>query len=162
MPRDHDFSLILAHSPGLSIRSSSLNSSPRHLSSIQTRQSARGNDSILVFTALDFFFASTEDDFDMARVTLVGIDTTVRTVCSAAGFLSVSKSHKINGIKRKRLISWRTGACCTTMFLMNRFSSSKDFASALASAFLRRRVMNLTDFSGQRPMEEKKIQMKIR
>lgn len=45
-----------------------------------------------------------------------------------------------------------TGACWTTIFLMIRSSSSKLFASALDSAFFKRRVMNLTDFSGQRPV----------
>jgi hypothetical protein len=45
-----------------------------------------------------------------------------------------------------------TGACWTTMFRMYRSSNSRFFASAFDSAFFRRRVMNLTDFSGQRPM----------
>jgi hypothetical protein len=38
------------------------------------------------------------------------------------------------------------------MFLIIRLSSSKLFASAFDSAFFKRRVMNLTDFSGQRPV----------
>lgn len=38
------------------------------------------------------------------------------------------------------------------MLLMYRSSSSMFLASAFDSAFFRRRVMNLTDFSGQRPI----------
>lgn len=39
------------------------------------------------------------------------------------------------------------------MLLMYSSSSSKFFASAFDSAFFRRRLMNLTDFSGQRPAD---------
>lgn len=40
---------------------------------------------------LDGLVNGREDDLDVARVTLVRVDATVRTVCAAAGFLNVAK-----------------------------------------------------------------------
>jgi hypothetical protein len=87
----------------------------------------------------------------VARVALVGIDTTMRTVCAAASFLQCkTPSHEISRTTNTNIE--RTGACCTTMLLMIKSSTSMPFASAFDSAFFNKRVMNLTDFSGQRPI----------
>ena len=64
---------------------SSLNPPSCDLSSVQTDE--RWCDSILVFASLDFYVSCCEDNLDVARVSLVGVDTTMRTVCATAGFL---------------------------------------------------------------------------
>ena len=85
----------------------------------------------------------------MARVTLVGVDATMSTVRTAASFLLLRQVNMRVGELESN--GKPTGACCTTMFLIIKSSTSKFFASAFDSAFFKRRVMNLTDFSGQRP-----------
>ena len=67
-------------------RASSLNASAGDLPPVQASVRRRSND-ILVLGTLDLGVGRREDDLDMARVTLVGVDATVRTVCPAAGFL---------------------------------------------------------------------------
>jgi len=64
---------------------SSLNSPSCDLSSVQTNERWCG--SIFVFASLHFYVGCGEDDLNVARVTLVGVDTTVGTICAAAGFL---------------------------------------------------------------------------
>ena len=46
-----------------------------------------------MFALLDFYISCSEDDLDVARVALVGVDTTVGTVCAAAGFLRFKTSY---------------------------------------------------------------------
>jgi hypothetical protein len=72
--------VLLAHRS----RPRSLNPLPRHLSAVKT---GVAHDGILVLVSLDDLIFRTDDDFDMAWVTLVGVDTTMSTVCAAAGFL---------------------------------------------------------------------------
>lgn len=87
----------------------------------------------------------------MTRVTLVGVDATVCTVRTAAGFLLDERCRDQEARMSMHKNGRRTGACWTTIFLMKRSSSSRFFASAFDSAFFKRRRTNLTDFSGQRP-----------
>lgn len=98
---------------------------------------------------LDLGIRWTEDDLDVARMTLVRVDTPMSTICSSTSFLiEESFSYQLC----ISLLWRRTGACSTTMFLMYKSSRSMFLASAFDSAFLSRRVMNLIDFSGQRPV----------
>lgn len=93
----------------------------------------------------------------MARVALVGVDATMCTVSAAPGFLAVEYQYKL----QLSTLSLPTGACCTTMFLILRSSTSMFFASALDSAFFNKRVMNLIDFSGQRPVLNELLEFRI-
>jgi hypothetical protein len=126
------------------LRTGSLNAFPRDLSPVETDECV----CILVLAPLNLLLRCGEDDLDVARVALVRIDATVCTVRAAAGFL---EAHEHRILMRERGLV-HTGACCTTMLLIVRSSSSRLLASALDSAFLSKRVMNLTDFSGQRPV----------
>jgi hypothetical protein len=130
------------------LRTSGFNPPSCNLSSVQAGE--RWCDGIFVFASLDFHISCSEDDFDVARVTLVGVDTTVGTVCATAGFLQ--HNELLRTIVLQSTIGLkRTGACCTTILLMMRSSTSMLLASAFDSAFFSKRVMNLTDFSGHRP-----------
>lgn len=51
-------------------------------------------DGVFVFAPLDFDISCGEDDFNVARVTLIRVDTTVGTVCTTAGFLNVDKEYE--------------------------------------------------------------------
>ena len=129
---------------GLSARC--FNPPPCNLSSVKA--SKRKGRRWLIGWLLDFSFRWAENNFNMTRVSLVRVDATVSTVCTATGFLYHSETQH----PYLCLSLWRrTGACSTTMFLMYKSSMSMFLASAFDSAFLSRRVMNLIDFSGQRP-----------
>ena len=68
----------------------SLDPSASNLPPIEAGES-RSSDGILVLRPLDLLVGRGKDDLDVARVSLVGVDATVRTVCAAAGFLVRSK-----------------------------------------------------------------------
>lgn len=87
-----------------------------------------------------------EDDLNVARVTLVRVDTTVSTVCASAGFLN-AMSARLHLVGKTSL----TGAWLTTMLRMRRSSEVNSLASAFDSAFLSRPSMNLADLTGHRP-----------
>jgi len=44
---------------------------------------------VLVFASLDFDVSCSEDDLNVARVTLVWVNATVGTVCATTGFRSL-------------------------------------------------------------------------
>jgi hypothetical protein len=54
------------------------------------------DDGILVLVPLYNLVLRTDDDFDMAWVTLVRVDTTVSTVCAAASFLSNNQTQQVS------------------------------------------------------------------
>ena len=126
--------------------SCSFNTPPRNLSPVQAGERRRCN--LFIFASLHLFLSCREDDLDVTRVTLVGVNATMGAIRAAPSFLLLRKMRFGVGVMDDE----HTGACCTTIFLITRFSSSKLFASAFDSAFFKRRVINLTDFSGQRPM----------
>jgi len=61
---------------------SCLNTLPRYLSPVETNQSG-----LLVGCLLDLGITGNEDNFDVARVSLVRVNTTVGTVRATTGFL---------------------------------------------------------------------------
>ncbi len=81
--------LILCSTSWL-LRPRSLNASPRDLSSVKSAQ-FRGGDGILVLVTLNLLICRRKNDFDVARMSLVRVDATMRTICSTAGFLSQKK-----------------------------------------------------------------------
>ncbi len=68
-----------------SCRSCSFNSPACHLSPVEAGEG--GGDGVLILAPLNLRIRCREDDFDMAWVALVGVDTTVGTVSATAGFL---------------------------------------------------------------------------
>lgn len=131
----------------LCLCSASFNPPSRHLSPVQASQrDCRG----LVRGLLHLHIRSRQDYFHVCGMTLERVNTTMGTVCATAGFLCVKE---LGGNIWSMNDDIRTGACCTTMFLMKRSSSSRFLASAFDSAFFNRRRINLTDFSGQRPIK---------
>lgn len=62
-----------------------LNPLPCHLPPVQPRKRA-SRDDVLILRTLDLLVGRTEDNLDMAGVTLVWVDTTVCTVCTTTGF----------------------------------------------------------------------------
>ena len=123
-----------------------LDAPPCNLSPVEASERRRCN--FLILASLYLFLRCCKDNLNVAGMTLIRIDATVSAVRAAAGFLL---SRQVRFKAGRNWTMKRTGACCTTMFLMTKSSTSKFFASAFDSAFFRRRVMNLTDFSGQRP-----------
>ena len=71
------------------LRPRSLNPLPRHLPPVETGE---GGHRILVLAALDFNVAGCEENLNVAGVTLVWVDATVRAVGAAAGFLKGRKN----------------------------------------------------------------------
>ena len=69
-----------------SSRPCSLNALACDLPAVEASKGTTGRDNIIL-CAFNFFIRNTEDDFDVAGVALVGVDTTVCTVRAAAGFL---------------------------------------------------------------------------
>ena len=68
----------------------SLDALARDLPAVEASKGTTGCDNIIL-CAFNFFIRNTEDNFDVAGVALVGVDTTVCTVRAAAGFLIKSK-----------------------------------------------------------------------
>ena len=69
--------------------SGSLDPSASNLPPVEAGES-RGCDGILVLRTFNLLVGRGEDNLDVARVALVGVDATVRTVCTAASFLSAN------------------------------------------------------------------------
>ena len=67
-------------------RARRLDTPTRYLPPVEASQ-VRRRDGILVLATLHLGVRRGEDDLNMTRVTLVRIDTTVRTVCAATSFL---------------------------------------------------------------------------
>ena len=73
---------------------SSLDPLPGYLPSVKSIKSALYN--ILVLCTLDFLIRNSEDDLNVAGVSLVWVDTTVGTVCATTGFGSLLDDDVFN------------------------------------------------------------------
>lgn len=75
----------IIHHTTLHSSTGSLNPSPGDLAAVESSKGKGGGGN--VGGLLDLNIAGAQDDLDMAGVALVGVDTTMGTVCAAAGFL---------------------------------------------------------------------------
>jgi hypothetical protein len=62
-----------------------LNTPSRDLSPVEA--SERGPYNFFIFASLHLFLRCRKDDFDVTRVTLVGVNATMGAVCATPGFL---------------------------------------------------------------------------